>query len=205
MLIELAMGAPSFGLRSARAPHRPWRATRTLQAGALWRQTRPKTRGTPQQGTERRSSWLQRAQASAAAAAEPAGGSGAPAVAVGDDWWTAYEPEALGPAAKATLAMLDWAGLTKQVSTFSQTKLGQTAVRRLLPAAEPAACQALLQETRAVDSLESEYAADLDFGGIQTSEVTGRWGGCGLWGHAQSAYVAMLCACQSMCQTTKGF
>lgn len=57
------------------------------------------------------------------------------------------------------------------MAKFSQTKLGQQACRELLPARDESACQALLRETGSVDALLTEYAADLDFGGIQTAEV----------------------------------
>ncbi|GAB4813086.1 hypothetical protein N2152v2_000132 [Parachlorella kessleri] len=87
-----------------------------------------------------------------------------------NDWDWEAEPE-YGPAFEATLRMLDWPGLTAQVAAFAQTKLGQQACLNMRPEREQPACQALLQETRAVNALEEEYAADIDFGGIQTAEV----------------------------------
>lgn len=38
-----------------------------------------------------------------------------------------------------------------------------------------AASQKLLQETAAMDALESQYAASLDFGGMSTDEVRFAW------------------------------
>jgi hypothetical protein len=58
-----------------------------------------------------------------------------------------------------------------QVAAFAQTKMGQQACMAMLPARDQPACQALLRETRGVDALEAEYAADINFGGIQTAEV----------------------------------
>ena len=65
-----------------------------------------------------------------------------------------------------------------QVAAFAQTKLGQQACQNMRPEREQPACQALLQETRAVNALEEEYAADTDFGGIQTAEVGAGCRGC---------------------------
>ena len=128
----------------------------------------------------------------------------------GEDSWEDWqqEEETLGPAALATLSMLDWPGLCAQarrqrarclfrkglgpaaspagrfdsasppalrlrpqVSAFAQTTLGRRACQELLPAAAAATAQALLTETAAVDCLLEEYAVELDFGGIQTSQV----------------------------------
>jgi dsDNA-specific endonuclease/ATPase MutS2 len=58
-----------------------------------------------------------------------------------------------------------------QVATFAQTTLGQRAVAGMLPAAAAEAAAAALRETAAVDALEAEFAADLDFGGIQTAQA----------------------------------
>lgn len=76
--------------------------------------------------------------------------------------------EHLGSAAIATLDVLEWRRLCQQVAGFAQTTLGQRSFATLYPATQPAACEALLAETRAVDALEAEFAADVDFGGIQT-------------------------------------
>ena len=43
-------------------------------------------------------------------------------------------------------------------------------VRAQVPA-EQAESEVLLAETRAADALEAQYAADLDFGGIHTSQA----------------------------------
>ena len=75
----------------------------------------------------------------------------------------------LGAAAIATLDVLEWGRLCRQVAGFAQTTLGQRSFASLYPATQPAACEALLAETRAVDALEAEFAADVDFGGIQTA------------------------------------
>lgn len=58
-----------------------------------------------------------------------------------------------------------------QVAVFAQTTLGQRAVAGMLPPAAAEAAAAALRETAAVDSLEAEFAADLDFGGVQTAQA----------------------------------
>ncbi|KAL4459148.1 hypothetical protein ABPG75_014013 [Micractinium tetrahymenae] len=66
--------------------------------------------------------------------------------------------------------MLDWSQLCSQVATFAQTTLGQRACAELTPPPSAALSERALEETAAVDSLEAEFAADLDFGGIQTAQ-----------------------------------
>ena len=164
----------------------------------------------PSAGSRR---WARRAAAATAAAtsaAEPAY--------VEQPW----SDEELGPAAWATLGMLDWSRLcsqvrlrmphsdacsappapsfipcvaalgrhaatcrarrvldkqstptaccSTQVATFAQTTLGQRAAAGMLPPPSAALSQRALEETRAVDALEAEFAADLDFGGIHTAQ-----------------------------------
>ncbi|EFN53577.1 hypothetical protein CHLNCDRAFT_136763 [Chlorella variabilis] len=92
---------------------------------------------------------------------------GAPEDALG---WSEGIEEQLGPAAQATLRMLDWGRLCGQVATFAQTTLGQRACASMLPPPTAAASERAVQETRAVDALEAEFAADPDFGGIQTAQ-----------------------------------
>lgn len=82
--------------------------------------------------------------------------------------WSYGSTEALGPAYEATLRMLEWPRLCRHISQFAQTSLGQKACNVMRPLASQAACEAALTETRAVDVLESEFAAELDFGGLQS-------------------------------------
>ncbi|EIE19122.1 hypothetical protein COCSUDRAFT_38365 [Coccomyxa subellipsoidea C-169] len=57
------------------------------------------------------------------------------------------------------MATLEWPRLCSHVAQFASTTLGRQEALQLQ----------LLAETRAVNVLEAEYAADLDFGGISTS------------------------------------
>ena len=77
----------------------------------------------------------------------------------------------LQPAALSTLHVLEWQRLCHHVASFASTTLGQQACATLFPETIPAKCESLLAETRAVDALEAEFAADVDFGGIQTLQA----------------------------------
>lgn len=77
----------------------------------------------------------------------------------------------LQPAAFSTLQVLEWQRLCHHVASFASTTLGQRACATLYPATTPGKCELLLAETRAVDALEAEFAADVDFGGIQTLQA----------------------------------
>nr|BAD42336.1 DNA mismatch repair protein Mut2-like protein [Nannochloris bacillaris] len=77
----------------------------------------------------------------------------------------------LGAAALSTLHVLEWERLCHHVASFASTTLGQGMCATLYPATNPAICERLLAETRAVDALESEFASDVDFGGIQTRQA----------------------------------
>jgi len=77
----------------------------------------------------------------------------------------------LQPAALSTLQVLEWQRLCQHVAAFASTSLGQRACATLFPETTPAKCESLLAETRAVDALEAEFAADVDFGGIQTLQA----------------------------------
>lgn len=139
-----------------------------------------------------------RRSATAAAAAAAKQKAGAEAEEPG---WASYEEEHLGPAVRATLNLLEWGRLCsqvgcwvhlgsqrcmhfrsavlnhsspsscQQVAAFAQTTLGQRATAALLPPPLQAASERALQETAAADALESQFAADLDFGGIQTAQA----------------------------------
>ena len=89
----------------------------------------------------------------------------------GDKWWEEYTDQegGFGPAAQATLEMLDWnSGLCSQVARFCQTSLGRNAIKSLLPATTPSECDRLLAETKSAHALLYELAVDVDFGGIST-------------------------------------
>ena len=49
--------------------------------------------------------------------------------------------------------------------------MGRQAVQQLPLSQDQEHSEALVQETSAVDKLESEYAVELDFGGTSTSQV----------------------------------
>lgn len=57
-----------------------------------------------------------------------------------------------------------------QVAAFAQTTLGRHAIAALVPPVSQVLSERALEETRAVDALEAEFAADLDFGGVQTAQ-----------------------------------
>ena len=75
----------------------------------------------------------------------------------------------LGPALEKTLEVLEWRRLCSFVAGFAQTSLGRRACAALVPPVEAAASEALLEETRAVNALQADYATELEFGGIETA------------------------------------
>ena len=75
------------------------------------------------------------------------------------------------PAVQAALATLSWPALCDFVARFASTTMGRQAVQRLPLSRDQEQCEALVQETAAVDKLETEYAVELDFGGTATSKV----------------------------------
>ncbi|KAK9866014.1 hypothetical protein WJX84_002049 [Apatococcus fuscideae] len=85
-------------------------------------------------------------------------------------WDDAYD-EGPGPAALATQGLLEWPLLCEHVARFASTTLGRQATLRLEVPVQEAASQKLLRETAAMDVLESQYAASLDFGGMSTDEA----------------------------------
>jgi dsDNA-specific endonuclease/ATPase MutS2 len=92
-----------------------------------------------------------------------------------DAWWEAYlddDPNALGPAAQATLDMLDWKELCRQVSSFAQTYLGKQAIQSMLPTTTREACREALLQSQAAHALLFELATDIDFGGVSTESAS---------------------------------
>jgi DNA mismatch repair protein MutS2 len=79
----------------------------------------------------------------------------------------------LGPAAEATLEVLEWKGLCHQVAAFASTSLGKRSLSQLVPASTEVEVRAEIASTRAVDALESEYAVELEFGGVRTMDAEG--------------------------------
>lgn len=77
----------------------------------------------------------------------------------------------LGPAARATLRMLEWERLCWQVAKFAETTSGREGAKNLRIAVSATDARKLLSQTLAANVLEGEYAAELDFGGISTVEV----------------------------------
>lgn len=199
------------GACAARAgvPQLPW-CSPSSAARPVLPQAHAPTRSSSRSSNAPRS--RRRAGAAAARGRRPTAGSSATAGAtaaakadVGTDEWT--EDEELGLAARATLSMLEWSRLCRQVrrlrgggsecsaawtsphspalrpashdhcypptqiSSFAQTTMGQRATAALVPPSAPALSARAVEETRAVDALEAEFAADLDFGGIQTAQV----------------------------------
>ncbi|CAL5224634.1 g7352 [Coccomyxa viridis] len=74
-------------------------------------------------------------------------------------------------AALAAQRILEWPRLCSHVAAFASTTLGRKAVLELQVPPTHAETERLLAETRAMDVLEAELAADLDFGGISTSQA----------------------------------
>lgn len=85
-------------------------------------------------------------------------------------WKDVFEDDdVMGPAFKATLVMLEWPRLCKHVSAFASTTIGRAAVQALGIPATQLETEDLVAETAATIVMEGEYAAALDFGGINTS------------------------------------
>eukprot|EP00884_Botryococcus_braunii_P008293 jgi/Botrbrau1/17465/Bobra.0054s0052.1 len=77
----------------------------------------------------------------------------------------------LGPAARATLRMLEWERLCWQVAKFASTTSGREEAKNLRIGLSSGDSRKLLSQTLAANVLEEEYAAELDFGGISTVEA----------------------------------
>jgi dsDNA-specific endonuclease/ATPase MutS2 len=83
---------------------------------------------------------------------------------------------ALGPAAAATLKLIEWPRLCAHVAAHASTAVGKRRTLSMLPpaatgsaAADAAASRRLLAETRAALALELELASAVDFGGMSTN------------------------------------
>ncbi|BDA49511.1 Endonuclease MutS2 [Coccomyxa sp. Obi] len=74
-------------------------------------------------------------------------------------------------AAADTQNTLEWSRLCSHVTQFASTTLGRHAALQLQVPEMQVESEQLLAETRAVDVLEAEYAAELDFGGISTAQA----------------------------------
>ena len=129
-----------------RPQHRPWLSARRALSSLNPHLRRPSNLERYQNERRRAAGGAElprqppRARPPAAAAA-----TAVPDAAPQEEWWAEAAGEEMGPAFQATLRMLDWPTLAQQVAAFAQTKLGQAAVAGMLPAAQPGACQALLQ------------------------------------------------------------
>ncbi|CAG9467565.1 unnamed protein product [Pedinophyceae sp. YPF-701] len=77
----------------------------------------------------------------------------------------------LGPAARDALRLLGWADLCRDVASFTSTSRGREIVQRMLPATTQVEADDLMDETAAVDDLETIHAVMIDFGGIPTAEA----------------------------------
>ena len=75
------------------------------------------------------------------------------------------------PAVQSALATLSWPALCEFVARFASTTMGRQAAQRLPLSENQEQSEALVKETSAVDKMESEYAAELDFGGTSTFQV----------------------------------
>jgi len=81
----------------------------------------------------------------------------------------------LGPAAAATLELIEWPRLCAHIASHASTAVGRRRTLALLPpaatgsgAADSAASRALLAETRAALALELDLSSAVDFGGMPT-------------------------------------
>eukprot|EP00873_Tetraselmis_striata_P044957 jgi/Tetstr1/465221/TSEL_009927.t1 len=88
-----------------------------------------------------------------------------------EDWAALAAAERGCAAAVATEAMLEWPALCRLVSGFAQTSKGRDDLRSMRPPPTQAESERLAAETRAADVLESEYAIQLNFGGVNTLEA----------------------------------
>ena len=85
---------------------------------------------------------------------------------------TSSTADGVGPALATTLKVLEWDRLCGHVAMFAQTTLGQRACTTLRPPGNQVSSERALAATRAVMALTGEYAAELDFGGIQTAQAS---------------------------------
>ncbi|GAX78758.1 hypothetical protein CEUSTIGMA_g6195.t1 [Chlamydomonas eustigma] len=77
----------------------------------------------------------------------------------------------VGPAASATMKMLEWNSLCEQVAEFASTHVGRRLCLALQVPESISETEALLHETRAMTMLEYDFSTTLDFGGIATTEA----------------------------------
>lgn len=67
--------------------------------------------------------------------------------------------------------VIEWPVLCQYVAGFAQTALGQRAcLQRLIPPSTEQGALRMAEETRAVQIMQEDYVAEIDFGGIQTAE-----------------------------------
>jgi dsDNA-specific endonuclease/ATPase MutS2 len=66
---------------------------------------------------------------------------------------------------------IEWPRLCQYVAGFAQTTMGQRAVASsLLPPETERGALEMVRQTRAIQMMQEEYVAEVDFGGIQTVE-----------------------------------
>ena len=71
-----------------------------------------------------------------------------------------------------SLRTIEWPQLCQYVAGFAATSLGQRELcTNLLPPETERAALAMMRQTRAIQLMQEEYVAEIDFGGIQTLEA----------------------------------
>jgi DNA mismatch repair protein MutS2 len=71
-----------------------------------------------------------------------------------------------------SLVTIEWPQLCQYVAGFAATSLGQRELcTNLHPPETERAALAMIRQTRAIQLMQEEYVAEIDFGGIQTLEA----------------------------------
>ena len=80
-------------------------------------------------------------------------------------------PDCYKSAQESTMNVIEWPVLCQFVAGFAQTTLEQRAcLQQLAPATTEQGALAMALETLAVQIMQEDYVAEIDFGGIQTAE-----------------------------------
>ena len=75
-------------------------------------------------------------------------------------------------AQEATMDVIEWPILCQYVAGFAQTAMGQRAcAQHVVPPSTEAGALRMIRETMAVQLMQEQFVAEIDFGGIQTFEA----------------------------------
>lgn len=82
------------------------------------------------------------------------------------------QPTSSASAASTSLSTIEWPQLCQFVAGFAATSLGQREIcNKLAPPETERAALTMIRQTLAVQLMQEEYIAEIDFGGIQTVEA----------------------------------